>query len=285
MLRDILVDSFNILKNNLIIIQPFIFFLLVISLFISPLSMKNGFSPAMIVFMISIFALICAFFAGWFQMFQAAIRNFRKDIKEEEKPFMSFAILKEFFPAVGRFFVPISIAIVLYCVLLYFVFKLTAFLGVHFIGIPDSFRVDNLLQIFADEKKAYEFISALSEADKIKISQWNILTLFATGAYSYLTMFWFPAIIMNGENAIKGLITNFKAIFSNPVVTFGIFIPFWLFMMFVPGIISAIFSNFIIQLFNLMFMIFIMNYYMMAVFVYFEDFSEDSIARWTNSFR
>lgn len=285
MLRNILVESFNILKSNLIVIQPFIFFMLVISLFISPISYKNGVTPAMMVFLVSIFALVCAFLAGWFQLFQAAIRNYRKDLKDDEKSLVSFSVLREFFPAVGRFFIPISIAVLLYCGLLFFVLKFALIMGQNFIGIPESFKVDNLLQIFGDEKKAYAFISALSESDKMKISQWNILTLFVTGAYSYVTMFWFPAIVMNGENAFKALVTGFKAVFSRPSITFGIFIFYWL-LNFISSIIGSMLpGNFIVQLLNLMFMIFVMNYFIMAVFVYFEDYSEDSIARWTNSFR
>lgn len=112
-LRKILKKAYEVLRSNLIIIQPFVFYLLLLSVFLGSVhNISEGTKPVLIIFLVSVFALSCAFLAGWLQLFQAALRN---SFKEAESPIertqMSLGILREFLPAVGRFFIPITIAV------------------------------------------------------------------------------------------------------------------------------------------------------------------------------
>ncbi len=286
MLIRVLKKSFEILWQNSVIIQPFILFMFLISILLgSSNNFKEGFSPLLIGFLVSAFALFCAFFAGWLQLFQAAIRNYAKKASPTERAELSLASFREFLPAVGRFFIPVTMAMILYILLFFAVIKLTFFLGMKYIGISDNISFERLAALFGDKEKVYAFVSSLTEADRQKLFHWDILMLFMTGGFSYITMFWFQAIMMNGENAFKAFVSGIKAVFANPLVTLGIFLLYW-FVNFLTSFISAFVPGvFLVQLLNLMLVVFITVYFIMVNFVYFEEYSGNNIAGWTNIFR
>lgn len=286
MLIRVLKKSFDILWQNSVIIQPFILFMFLISILLgSANNFQSGLSPLLIGFLVSAFALFCAFLAGWLQLFQAAIRNYAKNASPTERAELSLASFREFLPAVGRFFIPITAAVILYILLFFAVMKLTVFLGLKYIGLSDNISFSRLASLFGDKEKVYAFIAALTEADRQKLMRWDLLTLFMTGSFSYVTMFWFQAIMMNGENALKGFVSSLKAVFAHPFVTFGIFILYW-FVSFLTSFISAFAPGmFLVQLLNLMLVVFITVYFIMVNFVYFEEYSGNNIAGWTNIFR
>lgn len=287
MLIRILKKSFDILWQNSVIIQPFILFMFLISLLLGSVgSFRIEFSPLMIGFLISAFALSCAFIAGWFQLFQAAIRNYaKKDATPAERAELSLGSFREFLPAVGRFFVPVTIAMILYLLLFFAMMKLAVILGLKYIGVSENISFASLSGILGDKEKVYLFVESLTTADRQMLLKWDMLLLFAVGFFSYITMFWFQAIIMNGENAVKSFFTGMKAVFANPFVTFGIFVFYWC-SSFFTSFVSAIFPEmFLIQLLNLMLVVFITAYFIMINFVYFEEYSGNNIAGWTNIFR
>jgi len=285
MLIKIFKKSYDILRQNLIIIQPFILYLLLLSLVLGSIhSVSGSLQTVLIIFLISIFALTCAFIAGWLQLFQAAIRTFDKDTFSLRSE-MSFGILREFFPAVGRFFIPITMAVILYFIMLFGVFKLIMFLGVKYIGFTQNITPENIKAVFENKAQMEAFVLSLTSEDRLKLLKWDLLSIFLIGFYSYITMFWFPAILMNGENAFKAFFTGVKAVFSKPFTTLGIFSIYWV-VNFCVNIISAIIPNLLIaHILNLMFLIFITSYFIMVNFVYFEENSGNNISGWTNIFR
>lgn len=287
MLFRILKKSFTILWQNSVIIQPFILFMFLLSILLGSISnLKSGFSPVLIMFLVSGFALCCAFMAGWFQLFQAAIRNYAKiDATPTERAELSLASFREFLPAVGRFFVPITIASLLYIALFFGVIKLIGLIGTKYIGFSANINPQRLAGLLGNNTKVYEFVASLTALDKQKLIRWDLLTLFMTGGFSYVTMFWFQAIMMNGENAFKAFVSSLKAVFSKPFVTFGIFVLYWV-INFMTSFISSVFAaNFFVQLLNLMLVVFVTVYFIMVNFVYFEEHSGNNIAGWANIFR
>lgn len=286
MLFRVLKKSFDILWQNSVIIQPLILFMFLASILLgSANSFKSGFSPLLAVFGISAFALVGAFLAGWLQLFQAAIRNYSKEMTPEQRAEVSLASFREFLPAVGRFFVPVTVALLLFVLLFLGVLKVTDILGTKYIGFTQNISPDKLLNLFASNSDVYKFVESLSELDKKVLLSWDLLILGMTSLYFYITMFWFQAIMMNGENAFKGLWSSIKAVFARPFVTFGIFIFYGTLKLLVMIMASVVAANFLLQLLNLMFMIFIIVYFVMVNFVYFEEYSGNNIAGWTNIFR
>lgn len=286
MLIRILKKSFDILWQNSVIIQPFILFMFLISILLGSINnLKDGFSPLLIGFLISAFALFCAFLAGWFQLFQAAIRNYSKNVSPTERAELSLASFREFLPAVGRFFIPVTMTMILYILLFFAVLKLTLFLGTKYIGFTENISPAKLVGLFGDNTKIYSFVESLSELDRYKLFQWDLFMLFMMGSFSYVTMFWFQAVMMNGENAFKAFISGVKGVFANPFVTGAIFMLYWL-VSFLTSFISALVPGmFLVQLLNLMLVVFITVYFIMVNFVYFEEYSGNNIAGWTNIFR
>lgn len=287
MLGALLQRSFKIFRENLMIVQPFILFMLLLSIVSGSLThMPKGISPVLIVFLVSVFCLFCAFLAGWFQLFQAAIRNSHVEYKTpQEKAEASINAFREFLPAVGRFFIPITIAVILYILLFLGVIKLVGFLGSKYIGFTQNISPEKLSEVFSDQNKLKAFVESLSAKDRSVLVKWDLLMLGSIGLFSYLTMFWFPAIMLNGENPVKALFTGIKSAFIKPFLSLGIFITYWIANISFSFLSAMTAGIFILDLLNLMVMVFMTVYFIMVIFVYFEEHSADNIAGWTNLFR
>ena len=112
--------AFNITRDNIVIAQPIVIFMIVISLTTGALYQQTN-KIAYMVFFVANILLCTAFFSGWFNMIQKTLehnkkaeKNFYRD--DREKAEASFALGKEFFPGVGEYFLPVTFTLVAYVV-------------------------------------------------------------------------------------------------------------------------------------------------------------------------
>lgn len=286
MFFNIIKKSYTILRQNLIILQPFILFMLIMTIVLGSFgNIDKGMSPAVVLLFISCFCLIAAFLAGWYPLFVKAIQNsYNASATPEEKAYMSFSTLKEFLPGVGKYFWSVLGGMVLYIAIIILLSKLSLILGMKFIGLSDNILPDKILNALSDQKTLENFIKNLSVSEQLQLIKWDILILSTSAIFSYLTMFWFQSIIINSENPIKAFGSNLKALFAKPFVTFSLFLLYWITNM-LAGILAGLGNNFLFQLFNLFIMIFLTAYFIMVNFVYFEDYNENNSPRRSDSFR
>ena len=95
MVNNLFSKTFNIVKYNLVLVQPLLIFFLLLGIIISPLGGSSFGNPASIVIIFSILALFCAFWAGWFNMFHKSIEFSSIPVKSsEEKAINSFKTVK-----------------------------------------------------------------------------------------------------------------------------------------------------------------------------------------------
>ena len=128
--------AFNITKENIILAQPLVLYLVVVSFTSASLTRVLD-SWAFWVFFCANILLSTAFFAGWFYMCKKTVEHEQTEYKtQEEKSVESVKLIKTFFPGVGEYFWPVSAGILLYsgtfALIMYFGFKL----GAHILPNP-----------------------------------------------------------------------------------------------------------------------------------------------------
>ena len=126
--------TFNIVKINQVLIMPFLMFLLLVVVVLSP----GGINPFVIV---AVLALKSVFLSGWLNMFHMCLENTNNEnISDEQKALNSLNLYKEFFPGVGKYFQKIFWGVLIFILFV----NLVESALFHFLGLLKVF----LLKIF-----------------------------------------------------------------------------------------------------------------------------------------
>lgn len=286
MIKEIFIKTFNIIKYNLILVQPLLIFLLIIGFIMGIISSASGSGAAFIILFASLIGLLVAFFTGWFNMFHKCIQNsLKENLNERERAENSLKLFKEFTPGIGRHFTQVFLGFAIYIILFILVINLSGMAGQQIIGTPESFTQQEVIQAFQSEDAARKLIEQITPEDKVKITKWQLLTLITTGLFNYFTMFWLPAIISDNKDPINAYKTSFKKVMKKPTITFALFTSFWVCSIFLTFFNGLTANNFFLQFIGLMLYVFVVVYFITMLFLYYEQYSEDNNSSWTNSFR
>ena len=97
MFFNVIKKSYTLLRQNLVILQPLILFMLIMTITLSSLNnIQKGISPAIVVLAVCCFCMIGAFLAGWYPLFTKVIENsYNTSSTPQEKAYMSIQTLTE----------------------------------------------------------------------------------------------------------------------------------------------------------------------------------------------
>lgn len=266
---DILKTSFRVMFDNLSIIWPLVFYIMITGMFLTP---QLAVKPVIVLFML---VLSAAFIAGWYPVVNKNISLFFiKAFNKEEKALEYIKNYKEFFPGVEKNILSmLSLFAISFVIILIILIIVQVIFNVIFSEInvqllssfkKELFKVGNykeLASIFSS-KKYHCFYYLL-------VIEMAILTV-----YSYLTMFWAQAIILYSKNPLKALLECVKTSFRKPIDTMLIF--FVNFMINLIIILTALIAgqNSLFQIFSLLVTIYLTVYLTILNFLSFEKFSK-----------
>lgn len=281
--------TYKLVRCNLILIQPLLLFFIILGFIANPFMAIETFTPVLIMLWISIISLFCVFISGWLSMVHKCIKSSEKgNSSEEETALASLSLIHEFFPGVGKYFLKITLGVIIYISLLFIVTKITTIAGKHFIGIPS---IDYLQKIFEysqhsviNKAEKIAMIEKSSPIDNAKLSLWFLLVLGVSSLFHLITMFWTQAIITLNKKPIQAYIESLKIVIKQPIASIIIFLSYS-FCLFFICIIGSLFSNFFYQLLILMLLFLSVVYFTMMTFLYFEEYAKNNNSSWTNSFR
>lgn len=255
--------TFDLVKVNQILSVPFLIFLLLVVMVMIP---AGGASPFVLV---ALLALKAVFISGWLNMFHMCIENtYNENLSDEQKTLNSLNLYKEFFPGVGKYFQKIFWGIIIFV----FVINFSEALIIHFLGNIKSLASYNFSENITTRADLITFWNKINPADKAKIYRLAIFDVAFILVVSYLTMFWTQFVVVEDKNPLKAFFGSMKAVLKDPVNTFLIFL-FTLtgfVLVFVINVISG--GNAIIQLIALMLFSYVMVYFTMMGFLYFERY-------------
>lgn len=271
--------AFNITKNNIIIAQPLVIFMLIITLTSAALTQQTN-KIAYIIFAAANVLLCTAFFAGWFYMIKKAVEhnkkvenNEYKDDKEAAEA--SFALGKEFFPGVGEYFLPMTFTIiayvVVYALLLFFSYKS----GLRFLPHPHINWTEFMTAANSTPMEMQKYVMTLSFDQLKAINLWMLFLGGAASVFAFLTMYLFPAVYDKKEFF---LLTPFSAfnrnlifVFKNFLGSFAIIVFLFFLNMFL-SVLSIFFSiNIILAIAGLIISFYFMTYAVVLIFLYYEE--------------
>lgn len=261
--------TFNLVKVNTVLLMPFLIFLLLMVIILSP----GGMNPFVIV---AVIALKSVFLSGWLNMFHMCLENTKDEaLSNEQKTLNSLNLYKEFFPGVGKYFQKIFWGL-LYGIIVFILFvNMGEAITLHFLGGFKSFSIDNFIQTVHNATTNADIIAfwnKISHADKIKIIKLASIDIIFVAVFSYLTMFWTQFVIVEDENPLKAFVLSIKAVLNDPINTFLIFICILTSFIIVFVLNAILGANILSQLLTLMLFAYAIVYYTMMSFLYFERY-------------
>lgn len=279
--RSFIQKAFDITRENLILTQPLILFMIVLSFTLAGLSMQTS-NVRFVVFLAANVLLSCAFAAGWFFMIKQGIYlnkriengEFRK---KEERAEASLALGKAFFPGVGESFWAMTFTVLFYALiggaLMFAFYKLgVKFLPAANIDWKQLYSLSN-----AAPAEIQKYILSLSFEQLKAINIWMMYALSVLGGFSFLTMFLYPALMEADpkENVFfapfKAFLQNLKFLLKNICGSMGIMI-YLLVLNMILSVLSVIFNlNIILSVVGLIATLYFMTYAVVLIFLYYED--------------
>ena len=274
--------AFDITKENIILAQPLIIFLIVISFTFAGLAQQTN-KILHLIFLTGNVLLCTAFLAGWFYMIKKGIEHNKKAENNEyknnqEKAAASFALGKEFFPGVGEYFLGITyttlVYLVVYALLIFVCYKA----GTHYLPNPNIDMEKFMAAASSTPAEMQKYVYSLSFEQLTAINIWMLFVGGVATIFTFLTMFLYPAVFDKKEKGINVFLTPFSAFNRNIVFIFkhffgslGIMIFLFFLNMFV-SILSLIFNiNIILAIVGLIISFYFMTYAIVLIFLYYEE--------------
>lgn len=278
--------AFEITKENIILAQPLVIFMIVLSFTLAGLAMQAHKGTYM-VFVIANILLCTAFFSGWFYMVKQGILLYRRvengEFKDpQDRAAASFALGKEFFPGVGEYFLPMTLTMIIYTAAYVLVLFLGYKAGMHFLPNP-NLDIDKLTSVAnSNPAEIQKYVYSLSYNQLKAINLWMLFIGAIITVFTFLTMFLFPAVYSkNSEKTEKSelfLLAPFSAFNKNLVFLFKNFlgsIGIMLFLFFLNAILSVLgvfFNlNIVLSIVGLIISFYFMTYAVVLIFLYYES--------------
>ena len=267
--------AFTLTKENIMIAQPLIIYLLVISITSGALYLQTN-KTAFVIFLISNFFLSTAFFAGWFKVVKKTVEVSRVNYeKEEDKNAASMDTIKEFFPGVSEYFISVSAAFIIYFAIGVFIVFLGYKLGTAYLPSPDL-NFNKLMAVSAQSPaEMQKFVMSLSMTQLKAINIWVMYIAGLSLLFNFITLFIFPALY-NIEK--KTFFTPFIALWKNITFIFRNFFGAAAVLIclaclnILVSMVNAVFSiNIILTIIAYIIAFYYLTYCVVLVFLYYEE--------------
>lgn len=263
-------NSFLITKNNLILIQPLILFLLITSFSVLPLQKLQQNAYGFYLVLLNILLICSAFVAGWFGMIKKAVLNYRyKEMGVEYETNKDISLLKSFFPSVGQYFFP-TCALGLLLSLITFVFiQVMAKIGL--LLFSDISILVKTLEISAKSvAEQVTFLNSLSPEQVILLNKWLVFFM-VTHFLFYVFLVFAPAIMFfKSKNPFVVLGQSISCVFKRPIVVMSVCI-YLSFLGFIISGINALNLNLVFSLIRLFITLISIVYFVVVVFLSYEE--------------
>lgn len=271
-------QSWILMKNNLIgIVEPLMFWLLVMMLVLAPLSTKSSVDIGFIIAASLGFLCFTAFLSGWYACVKSVVALKNKvynDVSERNKD--QIEILKNFFPGVADYMLSISILTVIYFI----------FLGITIV----AFRLCSL-KLLAIYNIPQEFFNVVNTGSQLKITEYIqsnltphqvllLLGIFIAGFVVYmifnLFVLWFaPAMFYESKNPVTAIILALKFLFKNIGISLLIILVMFA-INFTISVVNVFTGNGLLSFIPLILLLTYFMYYVTTVFLYYDSKTQNT---------
>lgn len=263
--------SYNILKNNMIYVEPLLLWMVVfVATHVFSMHRVQLLFPKVVLWS-SVSLLFIACLSGWLYINKYAFLDYNDNDSEDIITEKSLQNLKKFFEGIGIDFFRTLLAFIsllaIYYFILYFTFKSCD----NYFGTPEIFK--NFVQFFQTEtnENIIQQINNMPDIDKIIFSKWILTINFVVSFLNFFAILYLTIMTFERKNFLKSLFLAFKYFILNIFESIGIMI--FVFILYILLQILSLFFGSISILFPL-FIILIslyLNYYMLIVFCFYND--------------
>ena len=262
---------FQILRNNMIFIQPLLLFLLLLmsaSIFIAG---RNMYMLPRIGLAISLVLLTVAFIAGWLHINKLGIENYSSSDEQEIITQKSINSFKQFFVGIGENFFKVLFSFVIIAVIYSAVMYGIMTLCLKLFGTPTL--IMDLPNIAKNQTNAelVEYLNNISVEDKLNFISWVWSAIVSSSILNYFSLLYLVVVVNDKKNIFVSLWNTLKFFFKDILlglllVVVMFFLYFFLNLLsFIVGTNSFSFAILII-LFTLY-----LNYYVLLVFWFYNE--------------
>lgn len=221
-LKEIYSECFELLKDNTVVIQPLIFYTILVNLMLLPIGNTLD-TQSIVVIAICFGITLVVFNSGWFNMFFGCIRTIpNPNLTKEESTLKSLELYNDFFPGVAMNFLPFLGAALINLLIFSGLIYLAYYLNADQLVIPQGFNLDQFLQSLEKYETSQSILNKMPEAWQNYI----FFVMVINHILNFLTIFYFQLMVIDKTNPISGLIDSIKTVFSHPLQTFIIYISF-----------------------------------------------------------
>lgn len=261
----------NILKNNMIFIQPLLLYLLLLMTAMTFILAKEMYFVSKCMLLLSIFLMTIAFSAGWFYVNKLGIENYNSDDESDVVASKAIENFKKFFVGVGENFFKsfggIIICAILYSVSIYAVGNLCLSL----FGEPTVLMDMPKLAQTQTNAELVAYLNNISEADKIAFVSWIWAFVILTSVLNFFCLLYFAVLNFAKRNIFATLWLAVKFFFINLFPNIGIILAMffaYLFLNILSFLIGAGTISFVILI--ILFTLYL-NYYVLLVFCFYDE--------------
>ncbi len=268
---NILKKSGEILKNNLITVQPLLLFLLIFMTALSYLFNKNMYFIPKIILGISLILMVIAFSAGWFFVIKETVMSYNGDEDKEETALKSIQNFKKFFIGVGGGFLKTSGA----CILLFIFYSAVIFSAAKFclsvFGMPNVVYEFQKMLHASSQAEIFNILNTITDKDKLIFSAWVLILNIVSSILNYFIVLYFAVLEFARVNIFKTFWLALKFGFKN--ILGSVFILFFIFSLYVLlNILSLLCGTGVFGLFVLIILFCLyLYYYVILVFCFYNE--------------
>ena len=194
-MKNLYLKAFSILKNNLIFIQPLLFYLLIIMVILPPILGKNTALYPKVLLVISAFLLTVATTSGWLYINKKAVDDYNPDDNNEEIARKTLVNLKTFFTGVGEYFFKTLFGYFCFITIYILFFYLTTKSCLYFLGEPSiAHRINDFTSIKTVEE-LNNLLKSFPSHDILILKLWIIIFTVAGTLFNFLGYLYFVILL------------------------------------------------------------------------------------------
>lgn len=273
---NILSDSAKLIKRNLMVIQPLFLGVLVLMFAAGPLFTRNSLDAGFIFSAIIMVLLLSAFIAGWYNCIKYTISlNNKVYTSPEEIHKEQIEIIKQFFPGVAEYFLSVAGVIIVYIGIAY---GLSFFIEniIHNLFVQAEIP-QNLFKVInsSNQTEIVKLIGSLNDNQLIAVIKALGLTAVFVFAFHFLILWFGPAVFYTSKNPIYAIFTGIKFLFQNFIPSLIILFVMILINVFIT-FLSMLCGTGILSFIPFLCLFFYILYYIVTVFLYYEQKTENN---------
>jgi len=273
-IKTTLIDSAKLIKNNLMVIQPLFFGVLILMFVSKPLFMRTSLDAGFLFAALLLILCISAFIAGWYNCIKYTISLNKKEYSsQDEVKNEQIEILRQFFPGVSEYFLPVTGLFSLYAGM---TFLLSYYLDIYLKNLFSKVNIPQELFKIINTGNQQEISNTINSLNYDQIQTIMIafsIMIISVFIFHFLILWFGPSLFYKTKNPIMAIIENFRFLFRNILPSVVIFTVMTVINI-ALSFMMMLFGNGILSFIPFLFFFFYIQYYVCTVFLYYEQKTE-----------